>query len=944
MEEVKAVFNVEDFENYGESGTFLSEDQQEQVSLVEGRVNSQLDWLAQLLGWNGPNYWGSLASTVYQKRQILGGSFGAYNSFLYPEVVEIRNWESVVVIKSDDRILSRPTFFLGSGSYTPSDIKSEEDNFILTFDTLPDQFYSDIAAGEQLKVICPLAQPSPFARPKPGTSADASFLCKIDGSSIVLHPEYDTQFALPYIYNVFVKGARYYFDKPVSLVISSSLTINPEYSFAREQWYINVPVDSATTEVGLTGVLILGSSTLEVSLLDWQDPSDWQDKNTLENFRGVWNNKGGRLPFNFVFDSLGLHGFDERNSVYTGQIERSISFDKLLDFVYFQKAFVSPSVPSGSQTSQIWWNSQNGTFSVYEGDLLNCGPWVEVNYPEYTITSINTDYVFPDVESFASYTEVIPVGNVVRILDITGLGPSEEIVGLRQVLSGPGSVEIYQEEGSEYWTPLRFIFDDVSDFSANSELLPSKVVVTVEDSNGLSSEGLTYKVNNLKFNITEHLPLNLMKGFPEDTWFLSPPSKLKYIGNTRLFNSPANGELNWDFSEENPEDRSARMFYYNRWYVDPLTEELSLEGDWISVNGPPPSSPVSEVVNFDAVRVYCNNNILNEGVPFRTDSFQLSYSVNETTGNFEFLYIPIDYKGIWSFPRVTISDSLTSAFVYDISEIVFSGVNYYMSPNVKDSETLLRVWKSESLRVIDSLNSMELLRNSNPLRADINSGPGDDNWERYFFRLPPSYQRQGAAWQKVNLVCQDFGYWGSSQYPETMECQSQEGSPRVYESVYLNGERPDKPSIIYSEPYLFSGIEFGYSVSDDFENSSILPSFDQPFDDFQEAEIISYDPLHNRQADVSSPVGRGYGEWEGGYYKAGSCSELSGFLVNDLLSGNLEPIAPPIWDSSIYKAPVSCLKDRPSYTVDSNHYKIGYAFFAADLSAAEEGVFDLRPV
>jgi hypothetical protein len=265
-----------------------------------------------------------------------------------------------------------------------------------------------------------------------------------------------------------------------------------------------------------------------------------------------------------------------------------------------------------------------------------------------------------------------------------------------------------------------------------------------------------------------------------------------------------------------------------------------------------------------------------------------------------------------------------------------------MSPNVYDSETLLRLWKSEPLHVINSTNELELLRNSNPLRADVNQGPGDINWERYFVRLPPAYGRNEKEWQKVNLICQNFGYWGSSISPERMSCPPQLSEPRVYEQVVLYGERVDSPSYLYSEPYLFSDVLYDFENPEDYNNSEVAPGYDRPYDDFEEAELVNYDLLHSRTANTSSPQDTSYGDWEGMYFRSSACSSLSGFVVNDLEDGSLEPLPAPVWDASVYKCPPLCKERKASSTVDSNHFKVGYSFFAADLSAAEEGFFDFE--
>lgn len=950
MTKVNATFNVEEFENYGTINPYLSEQQLEQVLTTTDRVSGQLDWVGQLLGWSGDGYWDGLVNFVSQKRRMLGGSFGVYNGYIYPELVEIRNWSNSVVVKADPRILPGLPLYLGDSSYVPRELTQEGNNYILTFGELPPSFFTSLESGEQIRVISSVAIPEPFYRPNPGTSGDASFLCKEEeNNSLVLYPSYNSPFSLPYKYNSLIAGCRYFFDKPVLLHLSENppLVIKPQYNFSTESWYIDVPAISVNNDVGLSAVLTLGSSSLEVSIHNWENPSDWVNKNTIDNFRGVWNNKGGKLPFHFCFDALEIHGFDEKKSVFLGEVERYIAFDDMLESVYLQKAEVSESGTVRGKGSQVWWNNQTGAFSIFSGDPLNCGPWVEIDYPQGPQSQPIPDYVFSDVESLLTFTGDVSPGCLVRILDIAGLGSPLDIKGITETLIGPGSIDMLKDETGLFWEPYEITFQTVSDFSDNAQFLPPKVKVNIANSAGLEPSSTNYDINNLKFVITEEFPLVLMKSDNQSPWYIKPPSNLKYIGNTRLFessldyNNPVDGEMNWDFTNPNYNDRSARIFYYNRWVQDPIEGDWVLEGDWVEVNNGTPLSTVPQVVDFTTVLVYCNNVLLTEGVSYRTENFQFSYDINPLTGLFKFHYIPITYQGALDFPAVTISDSLTSAFQANITNLVFSGLTYYMSPNVMDSETLLRIWKSESLSVVDSLSELELLRNPNPLRADINSGPSDFNWERYFIRLPPSYDRYGSVWQKVDQICKNFAYWGSSTNLESMDCPSEEKKPRIYEEVHLYRQRADIPTLLYSEPYLFSDVVFGYGNFSDYGNSVILPTYDTPYDDFEEGDVVPYEPLHNRKADVISPVGGGYGEWEGAYYRASPCSSLSGYLTNDLMSELVEPAAAPLWDASIYKLPPLCPSEDPSSKVDANHFKIGYAFFAADLSAAEDTIFDL---
>jgi hypothetical protein len=278
----------------------------------------------------------------------------------------------------------------------------------------------------------------------------------------------------------------------------------------------------------------------------------------------------------------------------------------------------------------------------------------------------------------------------------------------------------------------------------------------------------------------------------------------------------------------------------------------------------------------------------------------------------------------------------------DISDLVFSGITYYMSPNVYNAESPLRLWKSQDLQVAETVSHLEEGNYINPFLADVNNGPGLENWERYFVRMPLDYGRDESVWQKVTLTCQNFAYWGSTANPEKMECPPEDDLPAIYEELFLYDQPVADYTYVYCEPYLYSNIAYADTAeTGQFQNSGIFPTIDEPFDDFSEAQLVTYDPLHNRQADVTSPVGGGYGDWLGDYVNINPCIPLSGFFTTDLVEGGIEPVAPPVWDASIYKFAPTCENNAASYEVDANHYKIGYAYFVADASAAEDAFFDI---
>ena len=936
--------DTKNLEIYGLTDPYLTDDQLEAVTQVFTRVNNQLNWLAQLLGWSGPEYWFNLVSNVEQKRSLLAGTFGVYNSFIYPKVKEIRNWDNTVIVSYDERIKVGQTFYLGDNSYVLIGLKSEGENLALDFGAIPDTFVEGIASNLQLKVHSPEALPRPFLKLDPQGSADITLAVAVDseGETFTLFCETGLGIRLPVIHNCLFEGSRAYFDAPVSLTAYGStepeVTLEPIYDFSKNLWFIDVPT-------GLTrpdAILSYGGRVLPITITKWEFDGGWTDINILSNFTGTWSNKGGKLPFNFVFDSLGLHGLSPDKAVSLDPVQVSVPFNQLLDLVYYQRAKLDPSPAPIGTSNQVWWNSQTGSLSVFFGDCYNCGPWVEVDYPDPVNNSHDSPgYIFPDVESFRDYGEPFEPNLVVRILSGAGLSPLDSVLALNGELVGDCEVELIQRPDEGFWRMLKLTLPDVATFDSNSNAIPGKVPVTINNSDGLTPNGPQYFVSNLNTELSEPYKVILTKDETPgvNEWFISPPSHLKYIGNTKLFdtNGPVNGELFWDYSQSDEEARAALVFYYNRWEKVGGTWEL--KGDWVNLNGESTTSdPSSVAVNYGALKVFCNGTLLEEGIAFTSNSFQISYIPEQ--GSFTFDYTPITFGGISNFPKITITDSLTTTYSYDITDMVFGGARFHLNPNPLDRNTPLRIWKTDPLVVtdLDTPNHDGLIPNL--LIADQNSGPADDHWERYFIRLSPLYKREGEEWQKVNLVCQDFGLWGSPAYYEDMEGPLQDEKISIYEDAYLFGKIINSREVMYSEPYLYSNIKFEKEVQEDYENSAVIPGFEVPGDGFTEAQLIPYEPLHNRRIN-SSDNSKEPGEWEGDYIEVKSCQELTGFLAKDLDMGLASREIPPIWDASIYKIPPMNNIGTLSAKVDANHYKVGYAFFAADLSAAEEAVFDL---
>jgi hypothetical protein len=941
MTQETPTFDISEFELRGYTNPYLTPTQQTQVAETEIRVNSQLNFLAQMLGWNGPNYWGNLPSTVNQKRQLLGGSFGVYNSYVIPKIYEIRNWDNKIVIDrlqflQPGRQTQVERILLGNNVYSLESVESEGDKYVISIGELDQEFFDLIAANEPLRADIPTYRPAPFNRSAIGISGDSSFVCAEESGELVLYPSYDTQKKFPFKFPIFFIGAYYYFNQPVYLSTQTDLTpfILPEYDSERELWYFQIPT-SLTDSVGLTPSLVLANSNSvvannvfsEIKIVNWTDPSDWGSTSVLDNFKGVWGNKGGDLPFNFVFDALSIHGFSERNSLFFKPFSASLNFNDIVNFIYYQKTVISELAPGDAEVGDLWWNDNTGVLAAWLPGDSGCGGWVEIDYRNSPTQQPAPTLTFADMGEFRAAASTISDDSVVRIIDISGLTISDGVVGVQSTLTAAATLTLHHLATTSFWIPDVFYYDNVIDFESDALALPYKVPVNILNATGLGPETPSYKVSNLPIVVAGAYATVLLKYYTNDNWELYPDSILKYIADSALVGSPVEGQMWWDFDNPEPTSRAASIRYQNTW--------VELNSDTLS--GPPAPS-----LDLGVVLFYCNGTFMTEGIATVTEDFSIVYTQNVSTGQYEFAYTPYTLKGQTQLPVITISDSITTVYRADISDLLFSGVTYYMSPNVYNAESPLRLWKAQALQVVETVAHLEEDNYINPLLADLNNGPGPENWERYFVRLPLEYERNGSEWQKVALVCQDFGYWGSPVDPEKMRCPPEDDVPAIYEELFLYDSPVPDYTYVYSEPYLYSNVAYFNSVeSGQFQNSGVFPASDVQFDEFSEAQFIGYEPLHNRQADVTSPVKGGYGDWLGQYVNVNPCIPLTGFFTTDLLSRGIEPVLPPVWDASIYKFAPTCENAAASYNVDANHYKIGYAYFVADASAAEEACFDI---
>lgn len=271
------VFDKEQYELRGHLPTPMTEAQKNALNLVLSRVNGQLDWNAQLLGFNGTNYWGKripttdgsykwkgLPETVSEKRAVQTGAFGVYNK--------------------DKEYDERPAPF------NRSDVGASAD---FVFDIFED--------GEKTRVV-PFGQPHELL--------------------------YESTPRL-------ITGGEYIFNALVDVETNTGTT---------EWLYVVQDLDQGITSVRLLGegaeaeavtVKITGSEAepFLFFLATWEDISDWTSPEILNQFIGVWGNKGNAIASHFLFDSLNIHGFNEEESLSLDTVLKDLSISELLNLI-----------------------------------------------------------------------------------------------------------------------------------------------------------------------------------------------------------------------------------------------------------------------------------------------------------------------------------------------------------------------------------------------------------------------------------------------------------------------------------------------------------------------------------------------------------------------------------------------------------------------------------
>lgn len=261
---------------------------------------------------------------------------------------------------------------------------------------------------------------------------------------------------------------------------------------------------------------------------------------------------------------------------------------------------------------------------------------------------------------------------------------------------------------------------------------------------------------------------------------------------------------------------------------------------------------------------------------------------------------------------------------------------FKIHPSIQNSATPLRIWKDHIMTVADGVPSNVELDFRNFLVADENRGPNNHDNFRSYVRLPLEYQRGGKQWNKAVQACNNQQYLQNPQRlskPEYIEGATPELP--IYDESYDDTFDPSQN--FYHEDFLVSTLkEDTTDMQDSFTDASVVYEVEEfsPFDFFSMSE---YNPYDYRM--VSSQDGN----WKGFYLRYGLKQQKpTGHLsqdIDDQLFSILPATEEPIYDESYVKRPNIDFPDEID-SAELKNYVLGYAYFSADFSAADEPVFD----
>ena len=938
----RPIFDIEQYELRGIKPEVFTQDQKQGLNKALARVHGQVDWTAQLLGFNGPNYWGKanpkqdysynfvgLPDTMNEKRQMQTGAFGVYNK---------------------------------------------------------DKDYSE--------------WPAPFNRSQILASGDFTFHIWVDELAEKTHvAAFGQGEDLTYEDDpiVFV-GGQYIFDAECEFEIlhgGDQDDISPSIiveSFYDEGVWTRLRVEKFIE--GSLRVAVKGKEaepfTLEV--INWEDISDWNIDRVYKQFIGCWGNKGSSLSFDTQFDSLSIHGCDEHYSIYLDPTLVTVGIDEVLAKVGLERspwthlhpekfAFTAvgcdllvPYQPIRRPIGNPWfadkyWDPSYIPSRVEVGECQpDCNSWMKIwqlleddlyDDGEYvTICSDDPAHIEYDNDLFVNnpqddtllvdweyHNEEYPVERRTELYYNRRWDPPEPSEcdeapystakpGLNNGEYDVGEIRSSYDEADEGIYD-RHPWSGITGFQFIYEALTAKAI--------LEPPCLTWSMDPTLDNGTleESIHNVFTRRDPNDdfwTWTDGPwatandgeydstdPCLSVSMGEASCamddsFCGFDDGEFDsdkfiekgiWDsalashkdpvalYCEDEPEDCYADGGVYHAVSGPPNYEEDCLcvveccliDNDYI-----PPPPP------------YTGPNLSDGG----------EYGAYDPAPNPlpEMVACPVDE-------------------VYVVMDELYSA-RHQMIPSIRNATTPLRLWKNNTLMQTDELPAFGTEDYRNFLVADKNRSAEAEDSFRHFVRLPLEYQRNGTEWSRSLQIAKNQSYYSTPTKLTKCDYVDEEPRPTLFSQKYADLD--DQPNtIIYDEGYLYSESldDKSSPTSGPYESAAVVLE-EERSSQYNFGSVTDYDPWDLRKPKVN-------GDWQGEYYHLGPYGiETTGHTTADIASGRLIPADQteyPVYDISEVKYPnVTFPDEKPEASIKD--YTVSYAYFACDFSASDDPVFE----
>ena len=835
----RPIFDIEQYELRGTLPEIYTEEQKQKLNSTLARVNGQIDWDAQLLGFSGPNYWGTgirhndgsyewkgLPDTVNQKRRMQVGAFGVYSKDL-----DYSQW------------------------------------------------------------------PAPFNREQVGASADASFhIFEVDGHTKV--SPLNQGEGIDYMHDPLVFNSGYYiFDSEIEiegreLDVDQFIDLEVFFDYGRTYTRLRV-LDDAVGGTLLVRVKDSEAEPVPFKLVRWEDISDWSATAIRRQFIGMWGNKGNQLSVDFAVDALDLHGNDERFSLDYDQNTLSITPAEILD-----RVGLKPTFWTNVDNFAYKFSSEGCADAIALPPYLN-GPLRGFNWrPNYIddkvkffdctencdytleITQVMSEVDYYDNGDYKSFCNSIPHDGFTDCQDIISQSAESIDNGIFYDELGDDPYPVGRIDEGEYdrnpwreierfdikFTPktdygllarpcLTWEYDPILNNGTFEDYVPDPLAIQPDNEGG----GPWATADNGEFDNPDTdycIPHATQNGEPcePDEWCGYDDGEYGML----LVDYPCR---NYYYLESCQADGGEYSLYYGApesladcsWECPPIDNEPFETG---FVFRGPPTADGGVLINI------------------------YDYDYPEISPPLDPEYVPTIEVCEIGYVHVDISD-------------LFGEMTYKLQPNVRNSLVPLRTWKEHPLIDKDEVDTAKQ-EYWNYFEADTNRGPDQNSNYRHFLRLPIDYERDGREWNKAIAVSNNQDYFSAPKALQQTRHTPEQPRPLLYSEVYRDAI--DEDVVMYEEDYLVSSIyDDTETVQPGFEDCSISNDLSD-FIPFDVAVTLDYDPFEQR-------IPFANGEWRGDYvarsYKVG----FTGHLSTDLKNYTLMTVDSPVYDESMIKRP-----------------------------------------